>query len=66
MRVVAIPPHDHLVQLENAWEEEGHLYLQMELCANSLNQYIEEGHQLNERIVSEETELRNLIQSTKS
>ena len=51
-RVVNIPSHTHLVELERAWEEEGHLYLQMELCSKSLNQYIEEGHHLSEVEVS--------------
>ncbi len=55
-RVVNIPAQNHLVVLERAWEEEGHLYLQMELCLKSLNQYIEENHQLSE------TEVRRYLQ----
>jgi len=47
-RVVNIPYHSHLVQLERAWEEENHLYLQMELCAKSLNQKVEDGIALTE------------------
>ena len=41
-RVVNIPTNLHLVELERAWEEDGHLYLQMELCLKSLNQEIED------------------------
>lgn len=35
--------HPHCVQLLNAWEQRGHLYLQMELCSGgSLQSYLEE------------------------
>lgn len=47
-RVVQIPSHKHLVELERAWEEDGHLFLQLQLCSKSLNSDIEDGHQLNE------------------
>lgn len=37
-----------MVELERAWEEEGYLYLQMELLSKSLTQAIEDGHYLTE------------------
>jgi len=46
--VIEIPSIDHLVELENAWEEDGYLYLQLELCSKSLTQYLEEGKVLTE------------------
>ncbi|ODN00332.1 Membrane-associated tyrosine- and threonine-specific cdc2-inhibitory kinase [Orchesella cincta] len=48
LRVTRIPPSLHLVALISAWEEEGHLFLQMELCSKSLTQEIEDGHYLTE------------------
>jgi serine/threonine protein kinase len=47
-RMASIESNSHVVELESAWEEDGHLYLQMELCSTSLNQDIEEGHSLTE------------------
>jgi hypothetical protein len=40
--MIGITPNPHLVDLEMAWEEEGHLFFQLELCLKSLNQEIEE------------------------
>lgn len=51
-RVVNIPTNIHMVELERAWEEEGYLYLQMELLSKSLTQEIEDGHYLTENEVS--------------
>lgn len=50
-RVVNIPTNVHMVELERAWEEEGYLYLQMELLSKSLTQEIEDGHYLTENEV---------------
>ncbi|CAL8129806.1 unnamed protein product [Orchesella dallaii] len=47
-RVINIPTSLHMVALESAWEEEGYLFLQMELCSKSLTQEIEDGHYLTE------------------
>ncbi len=47
-----IEPNPHLVELETAWEEDGHLFFQLELCSKSLNQEIEEGSFLTEDQVS--------------
>lgn len=41
-----------MVELERAWEEEGYLYLQMELLSKSLTQHIEDGHYMTENEVS--------------
>ncbi|XP_021955413.1 membrane-associated tyrosine- and threonine-specific cdc2-inhibitory kinase [Folsomia candida] len=47
-RMTDIEPNPHLVELETAWEEDGHLFFQLELCSKSLNQKIEEGGFLTE------------------
>ncbi|CAL8129797.1 unnamed protein product [Orchesella dallaii] len=47
-RVINIPTSLHMVALESAWEEEGYLFLQMELCSKSLTQEIDDGNYLTE------------------
>lgn len=60
-RVVNIPTNIHMVELERAWEEEGYLYLQMELLSKSLTQEIEDGHYLTENEVSSYIYLKLLV-----
>ncbi|CAG7833977.1 unnamed protein product [Allacma fusca] len=59
-RVVNIPTNLHLVELERAWEEDGHLYLQMELCLKSLNLDIEDSETRN-ALRSSEKEAWNVL-----
>lgn len=44
-----IPPHQNLVKFYRAWEETDHLYIQTELCDQSLQQYCTKNHALPER-----------------
>jgi len=57
LRMASIESNSHVVELETAWEEDGHLFFQMELCLKSLSQDIEEGHLFSESEVT----LRGLI-----
>ncbi|KAF1763699.1 hypothetical protein GCK72_003644 [Caenorhabditis remanei] len=43
-----IPPHKNLVKFYRAWEETDHLYIQTELCDQSLQQYCTVNHALPE------------------
>lgn len=43
-----IPPHKNLVKFYRAWEETGRLYIQTELCDQSLLKYCTEKHALPE------------------
>jgi membrane-associated tyrosine/threonine-specific cdc2-inhibitory kinase len=39
-----LKPHPNCVRFYRAWEEEGHLYIQTELCQQSLKSYCEQFH----------------------
>ncbi|GMT16272.1 hypothetical protein PFISCL1PPCAC_7569, partial [Pristionchus fissidentatus] len=43
-----IPHHTHIVQFHQAWIEDTHLYMKIELCDNSLEGYWEEQITLNQ------------------
>ncbi|KAK7098663.1 membrane-associated tyrosine- and threonine-specific cdc2-inhibitory kinase-like [Littorina saxatilis] len=46
-----LPEHRNLVKFYCAWEEEGKLYIQMELCQYSLNQYALRHHNIPEMTI---------------
>ncbi|XP_021927368.1 membrane-associated tyrosine- and threonine-specific cdc2-inhibitory kinase isoform X2 [Zootermopsis nevadensis] len=41
-----IPKHDNCVQFIGAWEEDDYLYIQLELCKTSLEEYTEVNHEI--------------------
>jgi membrane-associated tyrosine/threonine-specific cdc2-inhibitory kinase len=41
-----IPKHDNCVEFVGAWEEDGYLYIQLELCRTSLEEYTVENHDI--------------------
>jgi hypothetical protein len=41
-----IPKHDNCVEFIGAWEEDDYLYIQLELCRTSLEEYTEENHDI--------------------
>jgi membrane-associated tyrosine/threonine-specific cdc2-inhibitory kinase len=43
--------HDNCVDFVGAWEEDGYLYIQMELCRTSLECYTEVHHQITEDVL---------------
>ncbi|KAK6191711.1 hypothetical protein SNE40_003325 [Patella caerulea] len=43
-----LPPHQNCVHFYKAWEERQHLYIQIELCKNSLSQVADGYHDLSE------------------
>lgn len=45
---MSIPPHKNLVKFYRAWEEIDHLYIQTELCEQSLQMYCTQKHALPE------------------
>jgi membrane-associated tyrosine/threonine-specific cdc2-inhibitory kinase len=43
-----IPKHDTCVEFIGAWEEDDYLYIQLELCRTSLEEYTEVNHDITE------------------
>lgn len=41
-----IPKHDNCVEFIGAWEEDDYLYIQLELCRTSLEEYTEVNHDI--------------------
>jgi hypothetical protein len=41
-----IPKHDNCVEFIGAWEEDDYLYIQLELCRTSLEEYTEMNHDI--------------------
>ncbi|XP_070566515.1 membrane-associated tyrosine- and threonine-specific cdc2-inhibitory kinase-like [Ptychodera flava] len=46
-----LPKHANCVQFYKAWEEKGHLYIQTELCDQSLQQFAETNHDIPEKTI---------------
>ena len=47
-----LPKHPNLVQFYKAWEENGYLYIQTELCECNLTEYLDnDEHQINETLI---------------
>ncbi|GMR58331.1 hypothetical protein PMAYCL1PPCAC_28526, partial [Pristionchus mayeri] len=49
---MSIPPHDNLVRFHRAWKEQGHVYMQIELCKESLLDYWKTSTQLTQKELS--------------
>lgn len=52
-RMLKFPPHQHCIQLVNAWEEDFRIHIQMELCKISLETYLNVHHSVPERTALE-------------
>jgi hypothetical protein len=46
-----IPKHDNCVQFIGAWEEDDFLYIQLELCRTSLEEYTEMNHEITQEML---------------
>ncbi|XP_018332374.1 membrane-associated tyrosine- and threonine-specific cdc2-inhibitory kinase [Agrilus planipennis] len=49
LRLEKIEEHERCVKYFLAWEEQGHLYIQLELCMTSLDKYAQQNHYIPEQ-----------------